>query len=55
MQKTWHCRLAERAKETIKTAVYAGVDMVLANGDNPSIILDILDGKDVGTLFVGKK
>ena len=37
-----------------KTAALYGVDMVLANGENPSILLDILAGKDVGTLFLGK-
>ncbi|HOJ09333.1 MAG TPA: glutamate 5-kinase [Clostridiales bacterium] len=31
-----------------------GIDMVLANGEDPKIIMDILDGKDVGTLFVGR-
>lgn len=32
-----------------------GIDMVIASGDEPSILYDIVDGKDVGTLFVGKK
>jgi glutamate 5-kinase len=35
-------------------ATNAGCHMVLANGDNPLRILDILDGKPVGTLFVRK-
>jgi glutamate 5-kinase len=30
----------------------AGIDMVIALGRDPDIIFDILDGKDVGTLFV---
>ena len=34
-----------------KIATSAGIDMVLANGNNPSIIVDILKGKDIGTLF----
>lgn len=38
-----------------KTAVSAGVNMVLVNGSDPSIILKVLDGEDVGTLFVGEK
>ncbi|MDY4079588.1 MAG: glutamate 5-kinase [Clostridium sp.] len=38
-----------------KTANNSGVDMVLANGENPSILLDIIEGKDIGTLFVGKR
>lgn len=32
----------------------AGIDMIIARGDNPLIILDIMDGKDIGTLFVGR-
>ena len=28
--------------------------MVLANGSNPEVILDILEGKEIGTLFVEK-
>ena len=34
-----------------KVANEAGVNMILANGENPSIILDILEGKEIGTLF----
>ena len=29
--------------------------MVLANGNEPSIILDILLGEEIGTLFVSSK
>ncbi|MDP4094853.1 MAG: glutamate 5-kinase [Bacillota bacterium] len=32
----------------------SGIDMVIANGNNPDLIIDILDGNDVGTLFIGK-
>ncbi len=35
-----------------KIATAAGIDVVLANGNNPFIINDILKGEDVGTLFV---
>ncbi len=35
-----------------KTATNAGVDMVLANGNEPSILLDILKGEEIGTLFI---
>jgi glutamate 5-kinase len=35
-----------------KTATGAGVDMVLANGSEPNILLEILDGKEIGTLFI---
>ena len=37
-----------------KTATNAGVDMVLANGSEPSILLDVLSGKEIGTLFVSE-
>jgi len=33
----------------------SGIHMVLANGADPLIILDILKGSNVGTLFVGKE
>lgn len=33
----------------------AGIDMIIARGDNPAIILDIIEGNEIGTLFVGKK
>ncbi len=33
----------------------AGRDMVIANGENPAILYDILEGKAVGSRFVGKK
>jgi glutamate 5-kinase len=32
-----------------------GVDMVIANGSKPQNLYDIIDGKKVGTRFVGKK
>ena len=38
-----------------KTAMDAGVDMILANGEKPEIIFDILDGKEIGTLFIANK
>ena len=31
-----------------------GIDMILANGVDPTILLDIIEGKEIGTLFVGK-
>ena len=39
----------------IQAAVFAtsrGCDMIIANGENPQIVVDILDGKMVGTWFV---
>lgn len=35
-----------------RTATGAGVNMVIANGEKPDIIMDIVGGMDVGTLFV---
>lgn len=32
-----------------------GCDMIIANGENPDILYDILEGKTVGTRFLGKK
>lgn len=32
-----------------------GVDMIITNGEDPSIIFDVLDGNEVGTLFTTKK
>ena len=37
-----------------KRATSAGCNMVLANGDNPSILMDITSGKEIGTLFIKK-
>jgi glutamate 5-kinase len=31
-----------------------GIDMALINGNNPSLILNIIEGKDIGTLFKAK-
>ena len=36
-------------------AVGAGVDMIVANGENPAILYDILEGKPVGTRFTGRR
>ncbi|MBE6046917.1 MAG: glutamate 5-kinase [Clostridium sp.] len=41
--------------EAAKCVAEAGIDMVLTNGENPEILVDILEGKEVGTLFIGKK
>ena len=30
----------------------AGIDMIIANGKDPDILYDIIDGKDVGTRFI---
>ncbi|MEA5058575.1 MAG: glutamate 5-kinase [Clostridia bacterium] len=36
-------------------ATQAGVDMIIANGEDPSLLYDIVEGKPVGTYFVGRK
>lgn len=33
----------------------AGTDMVIANGNSPAVLYDIVGGKDVGTRFLAKK
>lgn len=37
-----------------KIVTEKGIDMVIANGNNPAVLYDIVDGKDVGTRFSGK-
>ena len=38
-----------------RIAAGAGVDMVIANGGTPSLLYDIVEGKPVGTRFIGRK
>ncbi len=38
-----------------KLATAHGIDMIITNGDNPTALYDIADGKPVGTRFVGRK
>ncbi|WAM37266.1 glutamate 5-kinase [Caldicellulosiruptor acetigenus] len=40
--------------EAAKIAMQHGIPMVIANGENPSIVKEILEGKEIGTLFVSK-
>lgn len=40
--------------EAAKMATESGIDMVIANGEDLYNIVKILDGEDVGTLFIGK-
>ena len=35
-------------------ATTAGIDMIIANGENPEILYDLFDGKPVGTRFAGR-
>ena len=37
-----------------KTATNFGVDMILVNGDDPKILFDIVNGEEIGTLFIKK-
>lgn len=37
-----------------KLAADAGIDTVIASGESPGILFDILDGEEVGTLFTKK-
>jgi glutamate 5-kinase len=32
----------------------AGIDMIIAKGEDPAILFDVLDGKEIGTLFVAR-
>ena len=38
-----------------KLATQAGINMVIANGSEPAVLYEIIDGKEVGTLFVAKR
>jgi len=38
-----------------KIVMDAGIDMIIANGEHPEILYDMMDGKAVGTRFVGKE
>ena len=38
-----------------KMAVAQGIDMVIADGGRPEHLYDILEGKSVGTRFLGRK
>ena len=38
-----------------KIATASGCDMVIANGKDPNVLYDIVDGKSIGTRFLGAK
>lgn len=38
-----------------KIAMDAGIDMIIANGAEPMVLYNIVDGKSFGTRFVGKR
>ncbi|MCF0105501.1 MAG: glutamate 5-kinase [Holdemanella sp.] len=41
--------------EAARIVTEAGCDMIIANGKNPNILYDIIEGKSVGTRFIGKR
>ena len=41
--------------EAAKICTESGLDMVITNGQNPTALYDILDGKNVGTNFKAVK
>ena len=41
--------------QAAKIATEAGTDMVIANGEMPSVLYDILEGRNVGTHFLAKR
>ena len=41
--------------QAAKIATEAGTDMVIANGETPSVLYDILEGRNVGTHFLAKR
>jgi len=40
--------------EAVRIATAVGEDVIIANGTQPNVLDEILAGKDIGTLFVGK-
>ncbi len=38
-----------------KIATSNGCDMIIANGQDPNVLYDIIDGKNIGTRFMGAK
>ncbi len=41
--------------QAAKIAMFAGVCMVIASGKRPNVLLDVVDGKPIGTIFFPKK
>lgn len=36
-------------------ATEAGIDCCVINGENPELLYDLLEGREIGTRFVAKK
>ena len=41
--------------QAAKISTEGGIDMVIANGSYPSLLYDIVEGKSIGTKFLGRK
>ncbi|NLX77828.1 MAG: glutamate 5-kinase [Clostridiaceae bacterium] len=60
----WHCAGGEGTKfgtggmvtklNAANIVIHSGINMVLASGSDPFIVFDILNGENVGTLFVAQ-
>jgi len=40
--------------DAARIAMQNGIPMIIANGENPGILRDIIEGKKIGTLFMCK-
>ena len=47
--------MAADYKDALRLAINAGVDMIITNGSHAEVLYDIVEGKSVGTRFVGRK
>ena len=45
-------RLKSTDKPILLYGMGNGADMIIANGENPNILYDIIDGKEIGTRFI---
>ena len=41
--------------QAAKIVTEQGIDMIICDGSNPELLYDIIDGKNIGTKFIGKK
>ena len=53
-EKEFKMNGAEFKKALDNIVTEKGIDMVIANGENPLLLYDIISGKEVGTRFLGK-
>ena len=45
----------ENTMASFREAIECGCDMIIANGDTPAHLYDILEGRPVGTLFTEER